>query len=341
MLSVGLVGFGFAGRHLHAPLIRAAGMRIAAVVTQRADEVRAVLPDADVIAHTSELNGRADVDLVVVATPNHLHARQAAEALAAGKHVVVDKPMSVDVGEADRLIALARERNRVLSVFHNRRWDGDFLTLQQLISTGRLGELQSLHLRWDRFRPEVRDRWRERPEPGAGVLYDLGSHLIDQALRLCGTSDWIYADVSAQRVGARADDAFEILMASGSTRVTLGASSVAADGGWRYRAHGLRGSFLKAGVDVQEEQLLAGMDPLDTRFGAEPPPQWGTFVGADGAREQVQSLPGAWVEFYRSMARSIETGAAPPVPAAQSREVVRAIEAALRSSREGRRVALR
>jgi scyllo-inositol 2-dehydrogenase (NADP+) len=339
-ISVGLVGFGLAGRYLHAPLIAAAGLHLAAIVTRQLDEVRRCFPDARVCASLTELLAEQQIDLVVVATPNHLHATQAAEALAAGKHVVVDKPMTIRAHEADELIARASARKRVLSVFHNRRWDSDFLTLRELISSGRLGEPSAFQMRWDRFRPEVRERWRERAEAGGGVLYDLAPHLIDQALTLFGWPDWVQADVFAQRDRAATDDAFEILMARGSLRISLGASSLAPDGSLRYRVHGTRASFIKSGLDVQESQLLNGHDPLAVDFGMEPEQQWGRLVNADGSSEIVPSARGSWLEFYRAMGRSIESGEPPPVPASQARDVLRVIEAVLRSSQERRRIEL-
>jgi scyllo-inositol 2-dehydrogenase (NADP+) len=339
--SVGLVGFGFAGRSLHAPLILAAGLHIAGVVTRRAGEVGRMLPDARVFADTAGLLAQQEIDLVVIATPHHLHARQAAEALDAGKHVVIDKPIAVRVDEAERLIELAAQRQRVLSVFHNRRWDSDFLTLRKLVCAGRLGELHALHVRWDRFRPEVADRWRERAAPGGGVLYDLGPHLIDQALCLFGWPDWVQADVFAQRPGALTDDGFEILMAKGAARISLGASSLAVDGGWRYRVHGARASFLKAGLDVQEQQLRDGRDPLAEDFGVEPESQWGRLVdAADGRVEAIRSERGTWLEFYRSLSHALETGAPPLVSAVQGRDVLRIVQAAAESSREGRRISM-
>src|SRR5690606_16453978 len=236
-------GYGLAGRSFHAPLLRAAGFRIAAVVSSRAEEVRSDFPDARVLASDAELFAMPDVDLVVVATPTQLHAAQTQQALEAGKHVVVDKPFAETSAQAYRLAQLARERNRMLAVFHNRRWDNDFLTLRKLISEDRLGEINGFHLRWDRYRPEVSETWRNRPEPSSGMLYDLGTHMIDQVLVLFGMPDWVQADVFAQREGARTDDGFEILMAKGKLRITLGVSYLASDGGWRYRVHGAKASY--------------------------------------------------------------------------------------------------
>jgi scyllo-inositol 2-dehydrogenase (NADP+) len=341
MTRAGLIGFGLAGRFFHVPLLTAADVAIDAVVTRQEGRAQETLPQARIVADANELIADPRIDLIVIATPNALHASQARAALLAGKHVVIDKPMCTTCAEADELIELARRERRMLTVFQNRRWDADFLTIQALLRAGRFGELNAFHARWDRFRPSVVDRWREHG-PGGGVLYDLGAHLIDQTVGLFGMPDWIQADVFAQRSGAGADDGFELLLGAGSARITLGASTLAADGGPRYRVHGSKGSYVKSGLDVQESQLRSGMSPRDPRFGIEPEWQWGTFTeGANGAAERVSSMPGAWTKFYADVRAAIETGAAPPVPASQARDVVRVIEAAIESSRSGKRVALR
>jgi scyllo-inositol 2-dehydrogenase (NADP+) len=347
-IAVGLVGFGLSARVLHRPLIEAAGMDILAVVTQQAQAVREALPAAQVLADLSALLALPALDLVVIATPNHLHFPQALAALEAGRHVVLDKPMALTSPECDRLIAAADAQRRCLAVFHNRRWDSDFLTLRGLIERDALGAVVSFEARWDRYRPAVPDRWRERPDYGGGVLYDLGAHLIDQALCLFGLPEWIEADVFAQRTGALTDDAFEIRMARGALRIRLGCSSIAADASQRYRVHGLRASYRKSGLDVQEQQLRAGLLPTDPAFGIEPSEQWGTLIegstgSAAAASHAVRAERGDWCAFYRALRGCIEKrqgSAAVPVPASQAREVIRIIELARRSSLEARRMTL-
>jgi scyllo-inositol 2-dehydrogenase (NADP+) len=341
MIRAGLLGFGLAGRHFHAPLLDATGIAIAAVVSSRKEAVRSALPAAAVLDSDVELFARSDIDLVVIATPNHLHEQQARSALLAGKHVVIDKPMCASSALAHQLIELADCRRLMLAVFHNRRWDSDFLTLKKLLAEERLGALSSFQARWDRFRPAVVDRWRERDEPGSGVLYDLGSHLIDQALVLFGMPDWITADVFAQREGASASDGFSIQMAAGRARISLGASTLIADGGPRFSVHGSRGSYVKFGLDVQEAQLRSGMQALDPEFGLEPAAQWGRFT--DAATETTQVIPserGDWTQFYHRVRACIEAGTAAPVDAVSGCNVIRVIEAAMLSSRSGERVVL-
>lgn len=340
-LRAGIIGFGVSGRYFHAPLLRAAGMAIPAVVTSRPDPARNYLGKVDILGSADELIARNDIDLVVIASPNALHVAQAAAALRAGKHVVVDKPVAPTAAEVSDLEQLAAQCRRKLAVFQNRRWDSDFLTLKKLIDTGRLGSINAYHARWDRFRPQAGQRWRDRDDPGSGILYDLGSHLIDQALVLFGMPEWLYANVFTQRDDGIAADGFEMLLGRGALRITLGASSLAADGGYRYRVNGSRASFLKAGMDQQEAQLRAGAEPDEHFFGNEPTEQWGTLVHADtGQRECVTPQIGRWLAFYEGMRVALEQYGPVPVPAGQAYDTIRLIEAALTSSALGCRIDL-
>ncbi|HEY4368512.1 MAG TPA: Gfo/Idh/MocA family oxidoreductase [Steroidobacteraceae bacterium] len=338
---VGLIGFGLAGRTFHAPLIQAAGLRIGAVVTSQCAAVAETVAGAAVLKSERELFERDDIDIVVVATPNHLHVSQARAALEAGKHVVIDKPLSVTAQEARELGQLARAHALMLAVFHNRRWDSDFLTVRKLIDSGQLGTINAFRARWDRFRPVIPDRWKERAHPGNGMLYDLGSHLIDQAVQLFGRPQWLQADVFMQREGAVVDDGFEILLGNGPLRISLAANSLAASGDWRYVVHGSQASFFKPGLDPQEDQLRAGMNPLTPGFGVEPEAQWGKVVdGASGHWQLLTAERGRWLSFYTEVRRSIEMHLPPPVSADEAAIVIEILEAALQSSRERRRIEL-
>ncbi len=338
-IRVGLIGFGVAGRYFHAPLLRAAGFHLVAAVTSRADDVHSIASDAVVLDSAETLLAREDVDMVVIATPTNLHIPQTRAALNAGKHVVVDKPISADSRDARELDELAKQKGLKLAVFHNRRWDNDFLTLQKLIGENRLGEINAYHARWDRYRPQPSAGWRNQADRSSSMLYDLGSHMIDQALVLFGRPDWIQADVFKQRPAALTDDGFEILMAKGAVRITLGVSYMASDGGWRYRVHGSQASYLKAQLDPQEPQARAGIQPEDPQFGVEPKSDWGKLVtGATGVTEIIPSEPGRWVSFYELMRKSIEDHAPVPVSAEQAAEVIQIIEAAYESSSTGKRI---
>jgi scyllo-inositol 2-dehydrogenase (NADP+) len=338
---VGLVGFGLAGRVLHAPLAQAAGMNICGVVTSRPEAVADALPGARALPDIHALLQFPELDVVVIATPNDQHEAQAITALQAGKCVVVDKPLAPDVAAADRLLQAARESRGTLTVFHNRRWDSDFLTVQRLIASRTLGALHTYESRWNRYRPQIVDRWRERAANGGGVLLDLGPHLIDQALLLFGTPEWLQADIQCRRAGALVEDSFEIRMGFGERRVVLGADCLTADCGPRFRLHGERGSFVKSGLDVQESQLRAGRRPLEADFGVEPAELHGQLVsGESGQSRPLPSERGRWIDFYAAVRAHVETGAPLPVDPAQARESLRVIEAARRSAASGARIAL-
>jgi scyllo-inositol 2-dehydrogenase (NADP+) len=325
VIPVGLIGYGLAGAVFHEPLINACnGLELTAVLTSREHPLR--------VDSVEELFRRCD--LVVVASPNDSHFPLAQAALEQGKHVVVDKPFTVAVAEADALIALARKARRMLTVFHNRRWASDFLSLRQVLP--RLGELFLVEAHWDRFRPEVRERWRERPGPGAGLLADLGPHMVDEMLQLFGMPDAIAADIFAQRPGAMVDDSFDLRLDYGSRRVWLRASSMVAEPRPRFAVHGSGGSFVKHGLDPQEEQLKAGMDPRDPRFGVEE--SSGTLTRPDGSTEQVPTERGRYLDFYTAVVAAIDEGAPVPVDPADARDGLALIDLARRAAAEGRRL---
>jgi scyllo-inositol 2-dehydrogenase (NADP+) len=303
--------------------------------------VHAVLPDARVVSSIEALLEFKPLDLVVIASPNRWHYAQALLALNAGKHVVVDKPLATNAVEGTELNRIATGAGLKLSVFHNRRWDSDFLSLKKLLAEGVLGEVRSFRARWDRFRPEVAVRWRERNEAGAGILCDLGSHLIDQVLCLFGPPDWVQADLFTQRAGAVVDDGFEILMGRGSLRIALGASSVVADHAFRYQLDGTLASYRKSGLDQQEVQLKAGVLPTDRRFGIEPRTQWGRLtVGVTASATPLEPQRGSWLTFYRQMRGAIENDGPVPVSVTEACKVLQVIEAARHSAEERRTITL-
>ena len=339
-IHAGVIGFGYATETFHAPLLRATpGLHLTAVASTRAAEVRAALPEVEVAPDPAALLRHPELDLIVIATPNETHAPLAEAALRAGCHVVVDKPFTVTLAEARHLADLARESDRVLSVFQNRRWDSDFLTAQDALRRGLLGRPALCESRFDRFRPEVRDRWREGTAPGTGLLYDLGPHLIDQALVLFGLPDTVGATLARQRPGARSDDYFHLVLRYGERLVvTLQAGMLVAGGSSRFILHGDRASLVKHKADIQEDQLRAGMLP-----GA---PEWGVdlddavlFDGATGERDAVRAVPGDQRRYYAAMREAIHRRAPNPVSPEQGATVIALIEAALRSGTEGRRIA--
>ena len=336
-VRVGLIGYGFASQTFHAPLIAGVpGLQLAAVSSRDPAKVRADWPALPVHADPLELIARPDIDLVVVPTPNDTHDALARAALLAGKHVVVDKPFTVTLAQAQALTRLAGEQQRVLSVFHNRRWDGDFLTLQQLLRSGTLGRIVHLASHFDRYRPEVRARWRETPGPGSGLWFDLGPHLLDQTLRLLGWPQGIQLDRAALRDGAQTDDWFHAQLRYDGLRVTLQASTLAAAAGPRFAVHGTRGSWVKQGLDTQEDALRAGARP-----GWPPPPGWGADPGpavltVPNGEALVSTptalLPGRYGDYYAALRDAIVIGAPNPVPADQALQVMALIEQGIASA---------
>ena len=294
MTGVGLIGYGKAGRVFHAPLIRSVdGLDLQKIVEHRGD------------AEVAELLADGAIDLVVIATPNESHFDLGRRALLADKHVVIDKPFTVTADEAQQLTGLARERNRILTVFHNRRWEGDFLTIQQLIRQNVFGRVVLFEARFDRFRSEPRPgAWRESSSPGSGILYDLGSHLIDQALVLFGKPESVIADVRTERDFGDADDAFDIWMKYPRLKVSLTAGMLIRERTPRFTVRGTTATFVKFGLDPQEAALAEGRTPRDENWGREPREQWGTLI-TDHGEEIVQTLPGSYQTFYENVRDAI------------------------------------
>ena len=325
MIRTGLVGYGLAGAVFHEPLIDSCDrLQLTAVLTSRRHHLKVETID-DLLS---------SVDLVVIASPNQTHFPLAKMALEAGRHVVVDKPFTLTTDEAEELIAIAKTRGLILSVFHNRRWDGDFLTVEKVLPG--LGELFLFEGNWDRFRPAIKTGWREVPEPGAGVLNDLGPHLIDQVLKLFGMPDWVEADIGAQRDGALVDDYFAITLAFRRMRACLRSSSVVAAPRPRFGLHGTFGSFVKSGLDPQESQLRAGMRSRDPSFGQGGDD--GQLILADGSERRVSTERGNYRAFYEGIAAAILEGEDVPVRPEEARLGLLVIDLARRAAASGERL---
>ena len=340
-IRVALIGYGLAGAVFHGPLISSTpGMSLATIVTgdrERRARASSDHPDAQLLAGVEPLWRRpADHDLVVVATPNRSHVPLGLAALQAGLPVVIDKPMAPTAEEGRRLVAEATERDLLLAVFQNRRWDGDFLTVRRLLSEDALGPIVRFESRFERWRPRVRpEAWRERgdPEEAGGLLFDLGSHLIDQAVVLFGPPRTVYAEVDRRRPSAEVDDdVFVALEHEAGVRSHLWMSVLAAIPGPRMRVLGMRAAYEKFGLDVQERALSEGAHPDDPDWGREPPDRWGRLSTGDGERS-VETEPGAYPEFYRGIAASLRDRTPPPVDPEDSVAVLRIIEAAVGSAR--------
>jgi scyllo-inositol 2-dehydrogenase (NADP+) len=342
-IRVALLGYGLAGAVFHAPLIDAVdGLELSAVVT-RDEERRARAarehPDTVLLDSADEVWARAgELDLAVVASPNRFHAPLAHAAVETGLAVVVDKPLAVSADQARSLVREARERGVLLTVFQNRRWDGDFLTVRHLVEAGELGAVARFESRFERWRPQLAGTWRESAEPGdaGGLLYDLGSHLVDQSLQLFGPAAHVYAELDVSRAGAEVDDdTFVALTHESGVRSHLWASAVAAQPGPRFRVLGTAAAFTKYGLDVQEDALQAGGDPRDPDWGREPEESWGELVTGNEVR-RVETMPGAYQRFYEGVARALREGGPPPVDAAGVVAGLEVLDAARKASRERR-----
>ena len=359
-IRVAVLGYGLAGRVFHCPFVSAVpGLELAAIVQRSGDQAGAAYPHVRILRSAEEAFAEPAIDLIIVATPNETHATLAAAALQAGKHVVVDKPMAPTSDGVRRLMNMAREADRLLFPFHNRRWDGDFLTLQQILASDRLGRVVKVLSHWDRFRPGQRaGSWKEQANEAHGILQDLGPHLIDQALALFGPPQRLTASVRSERDRTDIEDAFDLVLEydrpEGHTlQFECHAAMIAADPAPRFRVHGTQGSFVKSGLDPQEAHLAAeGRHP--PRLGSslpwlsEPETAWGTLTIAPDPlgkpavleRSLVPTLDGDYRLFYANVRDAICGRATPAVSALDAWRVSRLIELTRESSRERRTVAV-
>lgn len=333
-INIALIGYGFVGKTFHAPLIQYVdGLRLAVVSSRDEEKVKRDLPDVLVVATPEEAIQHPDIDVVVIASPNATHAPLATLALNAGKHVVVDKPFTLDMKEARDLIALADEKQLLLSVFHNRRWDSDFLGIKQIIAQGTLGKVKHLESHIDRFRPEVRVRWREQNVPGSGLWFDLGPHLIDQTLQLFGLPESVQGNIATLREGAEIDDWAHVVLNYPAHKVILHASMLVAGGTARFTVHGDKGSVVKARIDQQEAQLLAGVIPGSETWGEDSDSM--VFFGADGATQTVATPKGDQRQYYIHVRDALRGEIPHPVHPVEALAVMAVLEAAVKSSETG------
>lgn len=335
-IRVGLIGYGYASKTFHAPLIVGTpGMELAAVSSSDETKVHADWPAMPVVSDPHHLFNDPDIDLIVVPTPNDTHFPLAKAALEAGKHVVVDKPFTVTLSQARELDALAKSRGLLLSVFHNRRWDSDFLTLKTLLADGTLGEVAYFESHFDRFRPQVRNRWREQAGVGSGIWYDLGPHLIDQAINLFGLPVSLTVDLAQLRPGAQATDYFHAVLAYPQRRVVLHGSLLAAAESARYIVHGTRGSYIKYGLDPQEDRLKAGERLPQEDWGYDM--RDGVLTLAQGevmAEQTLLTVPGNYPAYYAAIRDALTGHGENPVPAAQAIQVMELIELGIESAKK-------
>ena len=345
MVRVGLIGFGLAGQAFHAPVIRGVqGMELACILERRGTRAQEKYPDVRVVRTIEELLSDKQIQLCVVATPNDSHYDLARACLLAGRDVVVDKPFAPTLRESEELVRLAAERGRLITVYQDRRWDGDFATVKKIVQSGRLGTVVEYEARFDRFRLEAKaNAWRERADqPGAGVLFDLGPHVIDQALVLFGEPRAITASAFCQRESSQVDDAFDVCLEYPRQRAMARARIIAFAPGPHFLIHGTKGSFMKYGMDPQEERLRGENFPQGTDWGAdwgvEAESLWGTLSLVGEPSVKVKTERGDYCGFYANVRDAIEKKAPLEVTPEQALCTMRALILAHKSSRERRTV---
>lgn len=348
VINAAVIGYGLAGSVFHAPIINCTeGFHLKTIYTtnsERKGQIGSRYPDTAVVSDVDAIFGDEDIRLVTVATRNDCHYELAEKAILAGKNVVVDKPFTIVSADADKLIELAQKRNVMLSVFQNRRWDGDFLTVKKVVESGMLGSLVEFESHWDKFRNYPKDNWREENAPGSGLWYDLGPHMVDQALALFGLPAAVTADLRIQRECAKTIDNFEVILHYDKLKVTLKVGMLVKIPTPRFVLQGENGTFVKYGLDIQEDDLAGGLTPLNKKnWGQEPEEQYGRIsavVGGVDFSGTVASEPGDYREFYKNIHQTLTQGKELIVTPQQAANNIKIIEQAIRSNEERRTIEL-
>jgi scyllo-inositol 2-dehydrogenase (NADP+) len=342
-MRTGIVGFGVAAQFMHLPfIVTNPDYRLHSILQRHGDTAKEKYPGVKIARNLEEMLTDDQLELIVITTPNDSHYDYAYRALEAGKNVVLEKPFTITSEDAGKLILQAKKTNRVLSVYHNRRYVSDFLTIRQILKENKLGEIVEFEAHYDRYRPEQRpNAWREENTPGSGILYDLGAHLIDQAFCLFGLPVFITADIRNQRPHARTTDYFELWLDYGFTKIILKAGMLVREPGPRYLIHGREGSFIKSGEDPQEALLRKGILPLAADWGQEPENNYGllhTEFNGELIKEKFPSLPGNYGGFYKDLFSTIRKGEPLKVKPEHGFNVIRLIELATESNEKKARL---
>lgn len=339
-INIALLSYGMSGEIFHAPLIKAhPGFHLSKVLERSKDRVRQRYPDVVSVRSLEEILGDDSIELVVVNTPHETHYELTAKVLEAGKHVIVEKPFVIKSSDGHALIRQARDRGKLLSVFQNRRWDGDFMTVEQVLHSGILGRLVEFEAHYDRYRPQVdHGTWKEGQSAGAGILYNLGSHMIDQVLVLFGKPESLTASVGIQRQGGASPDFYDIRMKYPTHTAIVKSGYLVRDPGPRYVAYGVDGTFTKYGLDPQEDALKAGATPGAMGWGQDPSEWWGridTQLKGLHVTGTVETLPGNYSAYYDNIYAAVRNSEPLAVTAEEAVSVIAMIELATRSSNEG------
>lgn len=342
-IKVALCSYGMSGLVFHGPLLEShPGFSITSILERHRNDSSGKHPGSRIVRDFHEILQDPEVEMVVVNTPDHLHYEMTARVIEAGKHAVVEKPFTLRSQQAGELIRMAAEKGTILTVFQNRRWDGDFLTVQEIIARKKLGRLVDFESHFDRYRNYIQESWKDQAT-GTGTLYNLGSHLVDQAICLFGMPDRLFCDSRMLRDGARTDDSFDLFLHYPGFKCLLRSSYLVREPGPRFILHGTEGSYLKWGLDPQEESLKSGNVPTSARWGEEPEEAWGrinsTYQGAPLVGT-YPTVPGNYLGFYENVFQAIRLRKPLSVTPEQARDVIRIIEAAYESSRLGKIVNL-
>lgn len=344
-INTALLSFGMSGEVFHGPLLTAhPGFTLSTVLQRSTSRAKELYPEVKIVRTLDDVLNDKSIELVVVNTPNDTHEPYAAKALEAGKHVIVEKPFTITSAEANRLMALATKTGKTLTVFQSRRWDGDFLTVKQVLENKLVGTPVEFELHYDRFRNYIEaNTWKEEPGAGKGILYNLGSHMLDQVLVLFGMPKEVDARVGIQRPGGKVDDYYDIRLHYEGLQAIVKSSYLVREQGPRYSLHGVEGSYIKYGIDPQEQALKEGKSPKSTSWGYEGKEWWGklnTKVGSLHVEGQVETIAGNYLGFYENVYGAIREGKPLAVKPEESRDVIRLIEACYESSRLRKAVAL-
>lgn len=340
MIKTAVIGHGFSAKTFHLPFLKALPQfAITAISTRNKDEVATLYPKAVIYDDASSLITQTDADLIIITAPNEAHFPLAKLALEQGKHVLLEKPFVNEIEEGEVLITLAEQSGKVLTVYQNRRWDSDFITVKKMIESGVLGDIKVFSSHFDRFRPNPRQRWRELPGPGAGIWYDLGPHLIDQALCLFGLPKSVTGRCLPMREGSEVVDYFDVTLHYPDKEISLHSSPYSAEPNARFTVQGTKGSFVKVGLDPQEPRLIAGQLPDHESWAAETPDQYGIHYRECDSQAVVSEL-GGYQNLFIALAQAIAGKGDNPVPATDALNGIRIIKAAMKSSDTGRTVQL-
>ena len=344
-INAALASFGMSGEIFHAPLLNAhKGFNIFKILERAKNRSYDRYPSANIVRSFEDILTDDNVDLIIINTPDKFHHEMALQAIKANKHVIVEKPFTLNVKEANELISLSKKTDKILSVFHNRRWDGDFMTIKKIINKGLLGRLVEYEAHFDRYRNYLqKESWKEQAISGSGTIYNLGSHLIDQTLVLFGLPEAVFADIRSLRSGAEVDDTFTLLLKYPEIKVTLKVSYLVREPGPKFSLHGTQGSFLKWGTDPQEDDLKSGKRPGSSGWGKEAEDIWGklnTETNEYKYNGKYETLPGNYLAYYDDIYDAIINNRKPAVTAEQGRDVIRVIEAAKESNATRKEVGL-